>query len=56
MAELKDDALAEFKNGYFGADPSALRWNKKILIYNIEENSWRSIGEVPFDAPCGEAI
>lgn len=56
MAELKDDALAEFKNGYFGADPSALRWNKKILIYNIEENSWRSIGEVPFDAPCGEAL
>jgi len=56
MAELKDDALAEFKMGYFGADPSALKRNKKILIYNAEDDAWRSIGEVPFDAPCGEGL
>ena len=56
MAELKDDALAEFKMGYFGADPSELKWNKKILIYNARENAWSTVGEVPFDAPCGEGL
>lgn len=56
MAELKDEALAEFKMGYFGADPSALQWNKKILIYNAKDDAWRTIGEVPFDAPCGEGL
>lgn len=56
MGTLKDEALTEFKMGYFGADPSALKWNRKILIYNIEDNAWRTIGEVPFDAPCGEAL
>ena len=56
MAELKDEALAEFKLGYFGADPSELKWNRKILIYDATTNTWSSIGEVPFDAPCGEAL
>lgn len=56
MTELKDDALTEFKMGYFGADPSELKWNRKILIYDAVANTWSSIGEVPFDAPCGEAL
>lgn len=56
MAELKDDDLAEFKMGYFGADPSELKWNKKILVYNALENAWSAVGEVPFDAPCGEGL
>lgn len=56
MDELKDEALAEFKNEYFGSDPFELRWNKKVLIYNASEDKWKSIGEVPFDAPCGEGL
>ena len=56
LNSLKDDELLEFKKSYFGADPSELRWNKQILIYNAEEDSWRSIGEVPFDAPCGAGV
>ncbi|MCI6676013.1 MAG: cyclically-permuted mutarotase family protein [Clostridiales bacterium] len=56
MAELKDEELQQFKNGYFGADPSELKWNRKILIYDATVNEWSSIGEVPFDAPCGEAL
>lgn len=56
MAVLKDDELFQFKQGYFGADPSELRWNRKVLIYDADENQWTSIGEVPFDAPCGEAL
>ena len=53
---MKDEELSEFRKGYFGADPSELRWNKKILIYNAKSNSWKSIGEVPFDAPCGAGV
>ncbi|MPQ44801.1 cyclically-permuted mutarotase family protein [Clostridium tarantellae] len=53
---LKDQELADFKAGYFGADPSEFNWNKDILIYNSAKDSWRTIGEVPFDAPCGEGL
>lgn len=56
MATLTDEALAEFKAGYYGADPSELKWNRKILIYDALTNEWSSVGEVPFDAPCGEAL
>ncbi|WP_042272015.1 cyclically-permuted mutarotase family protein [[Clostridium] dakarense] len=56
MGELKDKELADFKEQYFGADPSELRWNKKILVYNATDDKWSSIGEVPFDAPCGEGL
>ena len=53
---LQGDELYNFKKEYFGANPSELRWNKKILVYNADKDSWRSIGEVPFDAPCGAGV
>lgn len=56
MAQLKDEALLEFKLGYFGADPSELLWNRNILLYDADTDQWSSIGEVPFDAPCGQAL
>lgn len=56
LGTLQGEELADFKKKYFGADPSELRWNKKILIYNAKSNSWKSIGEVPFDAPCGAGV
>ena len=56
LTTLKGDELASFKNAYFGANPAMLKWNKKILLYNASNNAWHSIGEVPFDAPCGEAL
>lgn len=56
LGSLKGEALADFKNTYFGAMPASFKWNKKILIYNADSDTWRSIGEVPFDAPCGEAL
>lgn len=56
LGTLKGDELQEFKQKYFGADPSELRWNKKILIYNAEDNKWTTIGEIPFDAPCGAGL
>ena len=56
LGTLQGDELQEFKQKYFGANPSELRWNKKILIYNAKDNKWTDIGEVPFDAPCGEGL
>lgn len=56
LGSLKGEELADFKNAYFCAMPASFKWNKKILIYNADSDTWRSIGEVPFDAPCGEAL
>lgn len=56
LGTLQGDELTNFKKEYFGADPYELRWNKKILIYNAKSNSWKSIGEIPFDAPCGAGV
>ena len=56
LGNLKDAALADFRAKYFGADPYEFNWNSNILIYNCESNTWKTIGEVPFDAPCGEGL
>lgn len=53
---LKDESLAEFKKEYFERDPQDFAWNTKVLIYNSKNNEWKSIGDVPFNAPCGEAL
>ena len=56
LSNLKGDELARYKAQYFATDPVDFHWNKEILIYNAKTNSWRSVGEVPFDAPCGEGL
>lgn len=56
MGELEGDELQAFKDDYFNRDPKTFNWNTKVLIYNAKTDKWRSIGEVPFDAPCGEAL
>lgn len=56
LGTLRGQELLKFKASYFGADPDDFRWNRDILIYNSEINSWRSIGEIPFNAPCGEGL
>lgn len=56
LNSLKDEQLAEFKASYFGADPDEFQWNKKVLIYNAKNDNWKSIGEIPFQAPCGEGL
>uniref|UniRef100_UPI003A92F6A1 hypothetical protein n=1 Tax=Enterocloster clostridioformis TaxID=1531 RepID=UPI003A92F6A1 len=27
-----------------------------LLIFNALENAWSAVGEVPFEAPCGEGL
>lgn len=56
LGSLKDKELDDFKQSYFGADPQEFNWNKKMLIYNAATDKWTSIGEVPFNAPCGEGL
>lgn len=56
LGTLQGTALEGFRQGYFGADPYEFNWNSNILIYNCESDAWKTIGEVPFDAPCGEAL
>lgn len=56
LSNLKDENLKNYKTDYFGAEPQSYKWNRKILVFNARKNSWKSIGEVPFDAPCGAAL
>ncbi|ALC92793.1 3',5'-cyclic-nucleotide phosphodiesterase [Bacillus sp. FJAT-18017] len=53
---LEGEELAAFRTKYFTADPYEFNWNKHILIYNAKKDTWRSIGKVPFDAPCGQGL
>lgn len=56
LGSLKDQELADFKAKYFGADVADFKWNNQILVYNAKTNAWRSIGQIPFNAPCGEGL
>lgn len=56
LSNLKDEELVTYKANYFGKEPFRYKWNKKILVYNSKNDTWRSIGEVPFDAPCGAGL
>ena len=56
LSNLKDEELKNYKAAYFGAEPNSYNWNRKILVFDATKNSWKSIGEVPFDAPCGAAL
>ena len=56
LTTLQGEELAAFRTEYFTADPYEFNWNKDILIYNAKKDTWRSVGKVPFDAPCGEGL
>ena len=56
LGSLQGEELLAFRTKYFNADPVEFNWNKDILIYNAKKDSWKSIGKIPFDAPCGEGL
>lgn len=56
LDNLKGEELQAFRQKYFGADPQEFNWNENILIYNAEEDSWKTVGEIPFNAPCGAGL
>lgn len=56
LNSLKDKELDEFRQDYFTRDPFEFNWNRNILIYNSEKDTWSTIGEIPFDGPCGGGL
>lgn len=56
LTNLKDQELADYRAQYFGKEPFRYEWNNKVLVYNAKTNTWKSVGEIPFDAPCGHAL
>lgn len=56
LSTLKGEKLNNFKAGYFGADPDEFNWNREVLVYNAKENTWKTMGQIPFNAPCGEGL
>ena len=56
LGSLQGRALADFRDYYFRCDPYEFKFNPNILIYNADSDSWRSIGESPFDPNAGAAL
>ena len=45
-----------FRAHYFTMPPEDYHWNREILVYSAKADAWRSVGQLPFPAPCGEAL
>lgn len=56
LGSLKGKKLDAYKAAYFGADPAEFNWNREVLVYNAEKNSWSTMGQITFDAPCGAGL
>ena len=56
LGSLKGEELAKYKSEYFSKEPNDFNWNSEILVYNSKSNTWKSLGQVPFNAPCGEGL
>ena len=56
LSHLTGAELAAYKTAYFGRESTDFNWNRRILIYNVRSDAWRSAGDIPFAAPCGEGL
>lgn len=56
LSSLKGEKLKNYKQEYFTKDPQDFNWNNEMLVYNAINNTWQSIGKIPFMAPCGEGL
>ena len=56
LGSLKGKELEKYRHDYFTKDPQDFNWNKEMLVYDATTNTWRTIGQVPFMAPCGEGL
>lgn len=56
LGTLKGEELKKYKKEYFNRKPKDYNWNKQMLVYNALNDEWKTIGEIPFLAPCGEAL
>ena len=56
LTTLQGEDHAKYRDAYFRRPVSDYKWNKKELVYNLKENRWYQLGEIPFEAPCGHAL
>lgn len=56
LTTLVGDERAAFRDAYFRRAPEDFKWNKKELVYNLAQNRWYTLDEIPFAAPCGHAL
>lgn len=56
LSTLIGEEKQKFREFYFKQDFSYYNWNKELLVYNYIENSWRTVGQLPFHAPCGHCL
>ena len=53
---LQGEEKDAFRAHYFTMSPEDYHWNRDILVYNAKADAWRTVGQLPFPAPCGEAL
>ena len=53
---LQGEEKDAFRAHYFTMPPEDYHWNREILVYSAKTDAWRSVGQLPFPAPCGEAL
>ena len=56
LTTLQGEDHAKYRDAYFRRPVSDYKWNKKELVYNLNENRWYQLEEIPFEAPCGHAL
>lgn len=56
LSTLQGEEKQAYRVKYFGQEPESYNWNKEMLIYNVENNSWRTEGQISFNAPCGNGL
>ena len=56
LTTLKGEDHAKYRDAYFRRPVSEYKWNKKEFVYNLKENRWYQLGEIPFESPCGHAL
>ena len=53
---LQGEEKDVFRTHYFTMPPEDYHWNREILVYSAKADAWRTVGQLPFPAPCGEAL
>lgn len=56
FATLKDEEKQKFREFYFSQELEYYNWNKEMLIYNYLTDSWKTVGQISFEAPCGNSL
>lgn len=53
LGTLKGDELQAFREEYFNRSPEQFNFGKEEVIYDIKNDKWHSIGQVPFYGNAG---